>query len=66
MNPPDRTSPEAVLEVLRSAPRHPAVFRGFGPLVVGAVLVVLMMFLLPSVAPEQVVERPADAPAEEE
>lgn len=62
----ERTRTEEVLDVLRSTPRHPAVFRGFGPLVVGAVLVVLMVLLLPSVAPERVVERPVDAPAEED
>ena len=43
---------------LRSRRRNVLLFRGFGPLVVGVVLVVLMLFLAPSVAPERVVTRP--------
>ena len=60
----DRTRTEAVLDLLRREPDHPAVLRGFGPLVVGVLLALLMVLLLPSVAPERIVERPADAPAE--
>jgi competence protein ComGC len=36
---------------------------GFGPLVVAVVLAVLMVLLVPSVAPERVVTRPAPAEA---
>lgn len=59
---PTRT--DEVLADLRGPSDEPQLLRGFGPLVVAAVLGVLMMLLLPSVAPERIVERPADdAPA---
>ncbi|HLT17363.1 MAG TPA: hypothetical protein VK007_11730 [Acidimicrobiales bacterium] len=44
---------------LRQQPRNVHLFRGYGPLVVGAVLFALMVLLAPSVAPERTVERPA-------
>ena len=43
---------------LRATRRNVLLFRGFGPLAVAVVLVVLMLVFAPSVAPEKVVERP--------
>jgi hypothetical protein len=48
-----------VMHVLRGGSSPALVLRGFGSLVVGVVLFVLMLWLAPSVAPEHVVERPA-------
>lgn len=60
------TTDEA-LEVLRRRPVATEVLGGFGPLVLAAALLVAMVLLIPSVAPERIVERPADeAPAQEE
>lgn len=53
-------SAEVVLDQLRAKDRVPQIFGGFGPLVLAAVLIVVMMLLAPSVAPERVVERPVD------
>ena len=54
-----RTRTDEVLEVLR----HPAppddLFRGFGPLVVAVLLALLVIALLPSIAPEEIIEAPA-------
>ena len=50
-----------VISAIRRQPRNLHLFRGFGPLVAGAVLFVLMLLLAPSVAPEHVVERPTSA-----
>ena len=47
-----------VMDALRARPNNVLLFRGFGPLVVGIVLVVLMLWLAPSVAPERVVTKP--------
>ena len=47
-------------ERLRQPPENPHLFRGYAPLVLGVVLFVLMVLLLPTVAPEQVVERPVE------
>ena len=55
--PPDRHAD--LLAELRTKQVNVHLFRGYGPFVVGAILVVLMLLLAPSVAPEQVVERPA-------
>ena len=52
------------LESLRTTPDNVHLLRGYGPLVVGFILFVLMVILAPTVAPERVVERPVDAPAE--
>jgi hypothetical protein len=60
--PPTRT--EAVLDVLRRPTTDPAVFRGFGPLVVGVLFLLLMIALLPSVAPERIVEQPVETSQE--
>jgi hypothetical protein len=51
---------DAGLEALRTKPDNVHLFRGFGPLMVGAILFVLMLILAPSVAPERVVEQPVD------
>lgn len=56
-------SAEQVLDRLREPGVSLHLFRGFGPLVIAGVLVVVMMLLAPSVAPERVVERPVDAGA---
>jgi hypothetical protein len=49
---------ETALSALRTTPENVHLFRGYGPLIVGIVLFVLMVTLAPTVAPEQVVERP--------
>lgn len=51
-------SPGSPLESMRSRPANVHLFRGYGPLVVGAILFVLMVLLAPTVAPEHVVEQP--------
>lgn len=43
---------------LRQAPENLHLLGGFGPLVVGAILFVLMVLLAPTIAPERVVEEP--------
>ena len=54
-----RSRTEEALDVLRRRPVERALFRGFGPLVIAVLLAVAMVLLLPSVAPERIVERPA-------
>jgi hypothetical protein len=61
-----RTPTEAVLDILRRPATDHAVFRGFGPLIVGVAFVLLMIVLLGSVAPEQIVEQPVDPATEED
>lgn len=56
---------DASLARLRRQPDNVHLFGGYGPLVVGAILFVLMVVLAPTVAPERVVERPVEAPAAE-
>ena len=51
---------EAGLASLRTRPENVHLFRGYGPLIVGAILFVLMLVLAPSVAPEHVVEQPVN------
>jgi hypothetical protein len=51
-------APERSLDDLRRTPLNLHLFRGFGPLVVGLILFVLMVLLAPTVAPERVVEEP--------
>ncbi|MEY2571420.1 MAG: hypothetical protein QOE63_1770 [Acidimicrobiaceae bacterium] len=52
-------SPAAIaIGKLRRRPRNIHLARGFGPLVVGVVLFLMMLWLAPSVAPEHIVERP--------
>ena len=50
------------IAALRTKPDNVLLFRGFGPLVAGIVLFVLMLVLAPSVAPEHIVEKPVNAP----
>lgn len=57
--------PGTPLDRLRTTPENVHLFRGYGPLVVGIILFVLMVTLAPTVAPEHVVEQPVDAPASE-
>ncbi len=54
------------LASLRTVPDNVHLFRGYGPLVVGVILFVLMVMLAPTVAPERVVERPVGAPSSQE
>lgn len=54
------TGAEAVLARLRSQPESAHAFRGFGPLVLAVLLVLAMVLLAPSIAPERIVERPVD------
>jgi hypothetical protein len=56
-HPDDR---EAALAALRRRPENVHLFGGYGPLIVGVILFVLMVTLAPTVAPEQVVEQPVD------
>jgi len=56
---------EAALASLRTKPENVHLFRGYGPLIVGAILFVLMITLAPSVAPERVVEQPVESPTTE-
>jgi len=49
------------IAALRAKPDNVLLFRGFGPLVAGIVLFVLMLMLAPSVAPEHIVEKPVSA-----
>jgi hypothetical protein len=49
---------EEVLEELRRPVTRTLLFRGFGPLVVAIALLVAMVILLPSVAPEHIIQRP--------
>ena len=44
---------------LRERPENVHLVGGYGPLVVGLVLFVLMVLLAPTIAPERVVQRPA-------
>lgn len=46
------------LDDLRRRPVNVHVARGFGPLLVGVVLLALMVLLAPTVAPERIVEEP--------
>lgn len=55
-----RTRTDEVLAELRRPSDEPLLLRGFGPVVVAVLLGVLMVLLLPSVAPERIVERPVD------
>ena len=43
---------------LRQQPDNVHLAGGYGPMIVGAVLLVLMVLLAPTIAPEKVVERP--------
>jgi hypothetical protein len=56
--PGEMTAADAVASLRRRA-RNVHLLGGFGPLVMGLVLFLLMLWVAPSVAPEHVVERPA-------
>ena len=51
-------SMDTSLATLRERPDSAGLAGGYGPLIVGAILFVLMVLLAPTVAPEHVVERP--------
>ncbi len=51
------------IETLRHRSSDPQLLRGFAPLVLALVLLLAMIELVPSVAPEQVIERPATTAA---
>lgn len=57
----DVRSATQVLEVLRDDPENIHLLGGYGPLVVGVILLALMVLLAPTVAPERVVERPVSS-----
>ena len=63
---PARPTGGSPLGALRTQTENVHLFRGYGPLVVGVILFILMVTLAPTVAPERVVEHPVDAPAAEE
>jgi hypothetical protein len=55
---PDSGGDATSLDILREQPENADLLGGFGPLLVGVVLFVLIVLLAPTVAPEQVVEQP--------
>ena len=57
---PHEDDREASLAALRTEPENVHLFRGYGPLIVAAILFVLMLTLAPSVAPERIVEQPVN------
>jgi hypothetical protein len=63
---PSATEPltaEATLEVLRRRPETIELLGGFGPLTLAAALLLAMVLIVPSVAPERTVERLVQEPA---
>jgi hypothetical protein len=52
---------DSSLEFVREHPANPYLLRGIAPFVVGVVLFLLMLVLAPTVAPEQVVEKPVNS-----
>jgi hypothetical protein len=52
---------EPSIGILRERPTNPHLLRGFGPIAVAVVLLLLMTLLAPTVAPEERVVRPATA-----
>jgi hypothetical protein len=57
---PEQKPPAALdaIAAMRARPRSALIVRGFGTLVAGVVLLLLMLFIAPSVAPEHIVDRP--------
>ena len=53
---------ESPLAAVRQPVENPHGFRGYGPLLALAVLVVLTVLLAPTIAPEEIVLVPTDAP----
>ena len=49
-----------IITSLREKPRNVLLLWGFGPAIVALVLVLLMLVLAPSVAPERVVTKPVN------
>ncbi len=62
---PDRSA-EAVLDRLRRVETTRPLLWGVGPLVLAVALVLVMMALAPSVAPERIIERPVGESTEVE
>jgi len=58
VNEPGRADTASPMARLRARPDNPHLLRGFGPLAVGVLLLALIVLLAPTVAPEQIVERP--------
>ena len=59
---PPRVPPALdAIAAMRAAPRSRLIAGGFGTLVAGVVLFLLMLAAAPSVAPEHIVDRPATA-----
>jgi hypothetical protein len=61
MTEPERDEPAAALDAIaamRAQPRSALIVRGFGTLVAGVVLLLLTLFIAPSIAPEHIVDRP--------
>jgi|GEM_PF-6337390 len=56
---PATVVPNDAIVLLRERPRNVLLFRGFGTLVAGVILFLLMLWLAPSVAPEHIVLEPA-------
>ena len=56
----EKETPAALdaIAAMRARPRSALIVRGFGTLVAGVVLLLLMLFIAPSVAPEHIVDRP--------
>lgn len=63
--PESATGAEGVLERLRTQAPMRHILRGFGPLVLALLLIVTMIVLAPSVAPERIVVRPVGSAATE-
>jgi hypothetical protein len=57
------TTRDEGLSRLRERPDNVHLLGGFGPLLVGLVLFVLVVLLAPTIAPERVVERPVGGEA---
>jgi len=56
---------ESALEELRRRPHGTELLAGFGPLTLALALLLAMVLLAPSIAPERIVERPAGTTADD-
>jgi hypothetical protein len=56
------SDPDSELARLREHPENEHLLSGFAPLLVGVVLLVLMVVLAPTIAPEQEVQVPVHQP----
>lgn len=61
MTVPDDADADSPLASLREPVENPHGFKGYGPLLALAVLVVLMVVLAPTVAPEEIVLVPTES-----